>query len=253
MVALVSGTRWTDVPKDLYIPPDALEVWLDSFSGPLDVLLYLIKRQNIDILNIPMSSITEQYMDYIHLMESHRLGLAAEYLVMAAILLEIKSKLLLPVTVDSSDPMDVDPRLELVQRLQMYEQYKEAARDVDALYRQERDCYVVTLGALETTRLRQHPPIELSFLMNAWFDVLRRQLQQTPHTVSLEKLSVQDKMMVILLYASGEWRGWVDVINIHEGRRGVVVTLLALLELAKQSKIVLMQNEPFDDLYLKAM
>jgi len=249
--AVVQGEPLALLPEDLYIPPDALEVFLEAFEGPLDLLLYLIKRQNLDVLDIPIANITKQYMTYIDLMESMRLELAAEYLLMAAMLAEIKSRMLLP-RPESLDEED-DPRAELVRRLQEYERFKQAAENLDELPRQERDSFIAKAEppALELTR--PDAEVELSDLLAAFKDILSRAEVNTHHLIQRETLSIREKMTMILSAVSTE--GFADLtslFNFKEGRRGVVVTFMAILELLKGAMIDLVQAEPFAPIYVKA-
>ena len=249
--AVVQGEPLALLPEDLYIPPDALEVFLEAFEGPLDLLLYLIKRQNLDVLDIPIANITKQYMTYIDLMESMRLELAAEYLLMAAMLAEIKSRMLLP-RPESLDEED-DPRAELVRRLQEYERFKQAAENLDELPRQERDSFIAKAEppALELTR--PDAEVELSDLLAAFKDILSRAEVNTHHLIQRETLSIREKMTMILSAVSTE--GFADLtslFNFKEGRRGVVVTFMAILELLKGAMIDLVQAESFAPIYVKA-
>ena len=249
--ALVQGEPLTVIPQDLYIPPDALLVFLEAFEGPLDLLLYLIKRQNIDILNIPVAAITRQYMEYIALMERLELELAAEYLVMAAMLAEIKSRMLLPRPTESQD--EEDPRAELVRRLQEYEQFKKAAEDLDALDRLERD---IQLTSIDIPRFEVDVPlpgVSLGDLMSAFRDVVNRAEQFASHHVEREPLSVRERMVIVLERISAEkFTNFIDFFDPREGRMGVVVSFIAILELLKESLIELVQSEPYAPIYVKA-
>ncbi|MCP0913495.1 MULTISPECIES: segregation and condensation protein A [Legionella] len=253
VVAIVEGKPLTELPGDLFIPPDALEVLLDSFSGPLDLLLYLIRRQNIDILNIPITLITQQYMQYIQLMKERRLELAADYLVMAALLAEIKSRMLLPPVVGTQDEeADEDPRMTLVRRLQAYEQFKKAAAYIDALPRYERDVFQVHLAA-EVEAITAYPSIELAQLAAVMTQLLEQQSHLLQHQIIKEPLSVRDRMNKIL--AGLQDRALVEIctfLSHDEGRAGLVVTLLATLELSRQSLVIIMQADAFAPIYLKA-
>ena len=249
--ALVEGEPLTIIPQDLYIPPDALQVFLEAFEGPLDLLLYLIKRQNLDILNIPVATITKQYMEYIHLMEKMQLELAAEYLVMASMLAEIKSRMLLP-RPEGADDED-DPRAELIRRLQEYEQYRKAAEDMDALPREEREIFFTQaeLPDLET----EIPEVEVSIndLLMAFRDVFNRAEQFASHHIERETLSVRERMSIVLSkLKSDDYTEFKEFFNVEEGRMGVVVSFLAILELVKESMIDLVQNEAFAPIYVKA-
>ncbi|KTD34262.1 segregation and condensation protein A [Legionella moravica] len=251
--AIVDGVELTQVPDDLFIPPDALEVLLDSFSGPLDLLLYLIRKQNIDILDIPMVSITRQYLQYIQLMECRRLELAADYLLMAAMLAEIKSRLLLPVTPNSEDGEEEDPRMTLVRKLQAYEQIKEAAQLLDALPRKDRDNFIIQITPDEIETIKVHPDVELSDLIEAMKGLLLREEQMTHHQIAREAMSVRERMSLVLLkLQEHKVLEFTQLFLPEEGRMGLVVSLLAILELARQSLIVITQNQPFSPIHLQA-
>ncbi len=249
--AFVQGEAVTTLPKDLYIPPDALEVILEAFEGPLDLLLYLIRRQNLDVLDIPIADITCQYMKYIDLMEDLRLELAAEYLVMAAMLAEIKSRMLLPrpVEIDEED----DPRAELVRRLQEYERYKQAAEDIDQIPRVGRDVFPVEVQAPEKQVVRKPPEVSLQELLIAAKEAMTRAELFSHHHVQMEALSVRERMSMVLEVAgSDEFTPFISLFQPAEGRMGVVVALLAVLELIKESLIELVQSEPFAPIYIRA-
>jgi segregation and condensation protein A len=249
--ALVQGEPLTVIPQDLYIPPDALLVFLEAFEGPLDLLLYLIKRQNIDILNIPIAAITKQYMEYIALMEQLELELAAEYLVMAAMLAEIKSRMLLPRPVEADD--EDDPRAELVRRLQEYEQFKQAAEDLDALDRLEREIHLVSIDIPKLDIDVPMPEVSLADLMSAFRDVVNRAEQFASHHVEREPLSVRERMVIVLERINAEkFTSFIDFFDPREGRMGVVVSFMAILELLKESLIELVQSEPYAPIYVKA-
>jgi segregation and condensation protein A len=249
--ALVQGEPLTVIPQDLYIPPDALLVFLEAFEGPLDLLLYLIKRQNIDILNIPIAAITRQYMEYIQLMEHLELELAAEYLVMASMLAEIKSRMLLPRPVHDED--EDDPRAELVRRLQEYEQFKQASQDLDELDRLERDIH---LTSIEVPRFEidvPQPEVSLTDLMSAFRDVVNRAEQFASHHVDREPLSVRERMVIVLeRIRADEFTNFIDFFDPSEGRMGVVVSFIAILELLKESLIEIVQSRPYAPIYVKA-
>jgi len=249
--AVVQGTPVNEPPKDLYIPPDALEVFLEAFEGPLDLLLYLIKRQNLDILDIPIARITEQYMSYIDMMEEIKLELAAEYLVMAAMLAEIKSRMLLP-RPPSDDVEEDDPRAELVRRLQEYERYKKAAEDLDALPRLERELHNVVV-MYEPEGIEQQPPdVSLDALLEAFRDVLSRAEMFADHRVQRETLSVRERMALVMDRASPDtFISFGELFTIEEGKAGVVVTLIAILELIKESLIEMVQNDERGPIYVK--
>jgi segregation and condensation protein A len=248
--ALVQGRQMMP-PQDLYIPPDALEVFLEAFEGPLDLLLYLIKRNNLDILDVPLAEITRQYMQYIELMADMRLELAAEYLVMAAMLAEIKSRMLLPRPAELED--EGDPRAELVRRLQEYERFKQAAEDIDRLPRMERDIFPVEVAGPETKVVKLPPAVDLREILLAFQEVMTRIDLYSHHHVLLEPLSVRERMTNILQALDSEqFTAFSSLFTAEEGRRGVVVTLLALLELVKESLIEMVQTEAFGAIYIKA-
>jgi segregation and condensation protein A len=249
--ALVAGEPLTIIPKDLYIPPDALEVILEAFEGPLDLLLYLIKRQNLDILDIPIREITSQYVQYIEMMQTIRIEIAAEYLVMAAMLAEIKSRMLLPRPTEEED--EQDPRAELVRRLQEYERFKQAAEDIDELPRMHRDTFTPSAELPEIHQDRPMPEIELRELLMAFKDAMSRAEMYSHHQIQREALSVRERMSKVLdrISASG-FTDYRTLFTIEEGRRGVVVTLLAILELVKEQLIDMVQSEPFSPIHIKA-
>jgi segregation and condensation protein A len=250
--AYVAGKAVTQLPQDLYIPPDALEVFLEAFEGPLDLLLYLIKRQNIDILEIDVSQITSQYMAYVDLMESHQFELAAEYLVMAAMLAEIKSRMLLPRSSSETEDEE-DPRAQLIRRLQEYERYKKAAEDIDALPRLERDFFLVQAAAPVLERHTPDPVVELKEILIALSSVLRRADMFEHHHIQRETLSTREKMSEILVRLSSQrFIPLVSLLMREEGRLGVVVTFLAVMELLKDSMIEIIQTEAFGPIHLKA-
>ena len=250
--AIVQGEPYTALPRDLYIPPDALEVFLEAFEGPLDLLLYLIRRQNLDILDIPIAEITRQYMEYIDLMEELQLELAAEYLVMAAMLAEIKSRMLLP-RPPLEEGEEEDPRAELVRRLQEYERYKQAGEDIDALPRINRDVYSAAAEMSERKVVRLVPDVTMKELLVAFKDVLHRAEMFSHHHVGREQLSVRQRMSDVLEGLQGrEFREFTSLFTPEEGKLGVVVTFLALLELIKQALIELVQAEAFGPIHVKA-
>lgn len=252
-LAVVRGEPVLQMPQDLYIPPDALEVILDAFEGPLDLLLYLIRRQNLDILDIPVAEITRQYIDYIDLMQDMRLELAAEYLVMAAILAEIKSRLLLPRPPDA-DQIEDDPRAELVRRLQEYERFKQAAADIDALPRLERDTSPATAFLPERNVIRLPPPVDMRELFLAMKDVIKRAELFSHHAIKRETLSVRERMSAVLnTLDNGQFHAFETLFTLEEGRLGVIVTFLAMLELAKELLVEIMQAESLGPIYVKSL
>jgi len=250
-LAVVRGERLMELPRDLYIPPDALEVILEAFEGPLDLLLYLIRKQNLDILDIPITVITRQYMAYIEMMDTLRLELAAEYLVMAAMLAEIKSRMLLPRPEEIED--EDDPRAELIRRLQQYEQIKGAAVRINDMPRLERDLFVATAELPELRRRKPEPDVDLKQLLLALNDVFTRADQLASHQISREALSVRERMTGILGELNAEqFTPFVELFDPSEGRLGVVVSFLAILELIKESLIDIQQASVFAPIYLRA-
>lgn len=250
--AVVQGKELTNLPKDLYIPPDALEVILEAFEGPLDLLLYLIRRQNLDILEINVAEITRQYMGYIDLMSSIQLELAAEYLVMAAMLAEIKSRMLLPRQIMEDDD-EGDPRAELIRRLQEYERFKTAAEDIDEIPRVGRDLHQASADAPGREQERQYPDVDMREILTALADVLRRAEMFESHHVEREKLSTRERMSQVLERLRGEqFIPFVSLFKVAEGRLGVVVTFLAVMELIKESLVEIVQNESFGPIHIKA-
>lgn len=250
--AMVQGEAVTQLPHDLYIPPDALEVFLDAFEGPLDLLLYLIKRQNLDILDIPIAEITRQYVQYVELMKELRLELAAEYLVMAAMLAEIKSRMLLPRPV-SEEEDEEDPRAELVRRLQEYERFKQAAEDLDNLPRTGRDVFRVNVEAPQKNVIKLAPTVSLQDMLFAMKEVMGRSEMFAHHHIQREPLSVRERMSNVLsLVRADKFIEFTSLFRPDEGRQGVVVTLLAILELLKGSLIEMVQSEAFGPIHVKA-
>ena len=250
--ALVYGEAFTKLPQDLYIPPDALEVILEAFEGPLDLLLYLIKRQNLDILDVPVAQITSQYMQYVELMKSLNLELAAEYLVMAALLGEIKSRMLLPRQTEEEDD-EHDPRAELIRRLQEYERYKKAAEDIDEMPRVGREIHLAAADQPRFERERAHPDVDLREVLLALQEVLHRADMFESHQVSREKLSTRERMTQVLeRLGRDRFVPFVSLFSYEEGRLGVVVTFLAILELVKESLVELVQSAPLGPIHVKA-
>jgi segregation and condensation protein A len=241
------------VPDDLYIPPDALEVILDTFEGPLDLLLYLIRRKNLNILDIPVAQITAQYMKYISIMQDFRFDLAGEYLVMAAMLAEIKSRMLIPRESEVED--EEDPRAELVRRLQEYERFKQAAEDIDELPRMSRDTFYVSAEPPEMDKQKPVPEVELREMLLALADVITRADMFAHHHVQLEPLSTRERMTHILVMLSeieGGFLPFVSLFKVEEGRLGVVVSFLALLELIKDSLVEIVQTEDHGHIHVRA-
>lgn len=250
--AIVQGQAVTSLPKDLYIPPEALEVILEAFEGPLDLLLYLIRRQNLDILDIDVSEITQQYMSYVEMMDSMHFELAAEYLVMAAMLAEIKSRMLLPRS-EEAEEEEEDPRAQLIRRLQEYERFKEAAEDLDELPRMGRDIHSGSAQAPDRNATRPDPDVDLKEVLLALGDVLRRADMFEHHQIEREKLSTRERMTQVLAnLRSDSFVPFVNLFTVEEGRLGVVVTFLAVMELIKESLVEIVQNETFGSIHVKA-
>jgi len=250
-LALVYGEALTEMPVDLYIPPDALEVILEAFEGPLDLLLYLIRKQNIDILDIPVAEITRQYMGYVELMKSVRLELAAEYLVMAAMLAEIKSRMLLPRSAEIEEE-EGDPRAELIRRLQEYERFKAAAEGLDTLPRVGREVVVPRLEAPQAKVRKLLPQVSLEELLVSMAEVMRRNDLFESHQITRETLSTRERMSEVLeRLKGGGFVPFVELFTAEEGKLGVVVTFMAILELVKESLIELVQNEPFAVIHVR--
>ena len=245
-LAVVHGQPVLQIPQDLYIPPDALEVILDAFEGPLDLLLYLIRRQNLEILDIPVAEITRQYVAYIQSMHEMRFELAADYLVMAAILAEIKSRMLLPRAV-AEEGLEDDPRADLVRRLQEYERFKKAAQDLDSLPRQDRDTAPAQAFVPERASIRLPPPVDLREMLLALHDVFKRAELYTQHAIKRDALSVRQRMGELLERMSdGAFHRFESLFTVEEGKLGVVVTFLGLLTLAKEQLVEIVQEQPGD-------
>ena len=239
-VAIVRGESVTELPQDLYIPPDALEVFLEAFQGPLDLLLYLIRKQNLDILDIPIAEVTRQYMVYVELMQAVKLEL-----VMAAMLAEIKSRMLLPRPA-GEEGEEADPRAELIRRLQEYERYRNAAESIDKLPRVGREVHLVVIENDHPPVKRIEPNVSLFDLLDAFKEVLVRAELYRHHRVQLEPLSVRERMTRILAKINSEaFVRFEEMFDLQEGRRGLVVTFMAILELLKESLVVVVQQEPY--------
>ena len=250
--AMVRGEAVTELPKDLYIPPQALEVFLDAFEGPLDLLLYLIRRQNLDILDIDVAQITEQYMRYVELMDAMQFELAAEYLLMAAMLAEIKSRMLLPRS-SAVEEDEEDPRANLVRRLQEYERFKKAAEDLEAMPRLERELWQASAAPPDLRLERPLPEVDMREVLLALGEVLRRAEMYASHHIQMESLSTRERMSQVLeTLTQGGFVPFVSLFKPEEGRLGVVVTFLALMELMKESLIELVQTEGFGSIHIKA-
>jgi len=249
--AVVQGEPVTQLPRDLYIPPQALEVFLEAFEGPLDLLLYLIRRQNLDILDIPLADITRQYMNYIELMNEMQLELAGEYLVMAATLAEIKSRMLLPRS-SEAQAEESDPRADLVRRLQEYERFKQAAESVDRLPRLERDVWLARAENTARRPVNQLPTVTLQEMIVAFREVVVRAAMFQHHHVQRERLSVRARMTDVLVAVEGG--GFVEFLKLfrpEEGRMGVTVTFMAILELVREGLLDLVQTEPYGPLHVR--
>ena len=252
-LAMVAGEALTELPKDLYIPPAALEVFISSFEGPLDLLLYLIRRQNLDILQINVAEVTRQYIAYIEMMDAMRFELAAEYLVMAAMLAEIKSRMLLPRVVDSDGDEEEDPRANLIRRLQEYECFKRAAEDIDALPRLDRELFIATAAPPPLERKVAEPDVEMKDILLALSDVMRRAEMFSSHHVAREVLSTRERMSMVMDDLRGQpFMPFVALFRVEEGKLGVVVTFLAVLELVKESLVDIVQTEVFGPIHVKA-
>jgi len=251
--AVVQGKAFMDMPKDLYIPPDALEVILEAFEGPLDLLLYLIRKQNLDILEIDVSEITRQYVSYVEMMQSMQFELAAEYLVMAAMLAEIKSRMLLPRSEELEDEDEEDPRALLIRRLQEYERFKQAAEEIDELPRMGRDTQQVKVKEPDRNLTRPDPEVSMKEILLALSEVLRRADLFESHQIQKEKLSTRERMTQVLDSLKGkQFVPFVSLFKAEEGRLGVVVTFLAVMELIKEKLVEIVQSETFGPIHVKA-
>lgn len=251
---LVKGQQLLELPKDLYIPPEALEVFLDAFEGPLDLLLYLIRKHNLDILDIPIAKITHQYIAYVEMMKTLQLELAAEYLVMAATLAEIKSRMLLPRAPSEDEEEDIDPRAELIRRLQLYEQFKQAAMDLDDLPRFERDTFACVADTPTWEKEKPQPDVSMQELLLSLADVIKRADMVESHQIQREELSVREAMGTVLDAVNAqEFTDFSKLFRVETGRAGVIVTFLALLELLREQMIELVQAEPFAPIYVRAI
>jgi len=251
--AVVEGEPITQMPRDLYIPPDALQVFLEAFEGPLDLLLYLIRRQNLDIVDIPIAEITRQYLQYIDVMRDMQLELAGEYLLMAATLAEIKSRMLLPRPQGEGGHEEEDPRAELVRRLQEYERFKQAALDIEMLPRVDRDTFPASAELAERRVVRLLPEVTLKEMLVALKDVMQRADMFAHHHIARERLSVRQRMSDVL--GALETRAFVEFTQLfrpQEGRMGVTVTFSAVLELLREGLIEIVQSEPFAPIHVRA-
>jgi segregation and condensation protein A len=254
-IAVVSGKQILDCPKGLYIPPDALEIFLETFEGPLDLLLYLIRKQDLDILNIPIAEITKQYLEYITVMTALRLELAAEYLLMAAILAEIKSRLLLPISGSVESDEECDPRAELIRRLQEYEQFKKAAEALDALPQVNRDVFICQAKPPERAAEPVLIPIAMTDLLTVMRDIMQRNAHFAHHQIHKEPLSIRARMTHILeqlqRIEAGAFVEWSTFFEPDQGKMGIVVSLIAILELCREFLIELVQNKTFAPIYVR--
>jgi segregation and condensation protein A len=250
--AIVEGQPVTEMPRDLYIPPQALEVFLEAFEGPLDMLLYLIRRQNLDVLDIPIAEITRQYMRYIELMQVLQLELAGEYLLMAATLAEVKSRMLLPRLGAEASAEETDPRAELVRRLQEYERFKRAAEGIDRMPRLERDTWVATADMADRKVVRMPPQVTLQEMLLAFQEVLSRSDMFAHHHVQREPLSVRQRMTEVLAsLTASTFIDFVQLFRADEGRRGVTVTFVAILELMREGLVEIVQSEAYGPLHVR--
>jgi segregation and condensation protein A len=255
ITAKLHGQPFLTMPQDLYIPPEALEVILETFEGPLDLLLYLIRRENLDILNIPIAEITRQYMEYVELMKDFHLELAAEYLVMAAILAEIKSKMLLPRPNQSEASEELDPRAELIRRLLEYERAKLGAKALDELPQQGRDVFPIEIEVPSTDEVQKPvAQVDLKELLLAFKDVLQRHRLVAKHQIQREPLSIRERMSQVLAgLKPDQFSDFSSFFTLTEGRMGVVVTFIAILELMRQSLIEIVQAAPFNPIHIRAV
>lgn len=249
-IAMVNGAPLTEMPQDLYIPPEALSIFLDTFEGPLDLLLYLIRKHSLDILDIPMAELTRQYMDYVEIMRVTQLELAADYLLMAALLIEIKSRMLLPRPPKEMDNEE-DPRAALVRRLLEYEQMKAAAQKLDAIPQAGRDFALVEV-MIDAALIKHEPKVAVVDLKNVWLTLLARAKVNRHHHITREELSVRAHMSRILRsLQSGEFVPFVDMFEPEKGAPLLIVSFLAVLELTRESLVEISQAAPFDPIYLR--
>ncbi len=251
-LAFINGEALIEKPEDLYIPPDALELILEAFEGPLDLLLYLIRKQKFDIVNLPVYQVTQQYMEYVELMKDIKLELAAEYLLMAAILAEVKSRMLLPKRPDAEEDED-DPRAELIRRLKEYELIKNAAQELDNIPRQERDVFPAQAQTCDSVApIRVLPSVSLQEMVLGFQAAMQRAQAFEHHHIEKETLSTRERMSLILQQISSEhFTGFDELFQASEGKAGVVVTFLAILELAKESLIELVQAQPYANIHIR--
>ncbi len=249
---LIHGEALETWPQDLFIPPDALEIFLETFQGPLDLLLYLIRKQNFDILDIPVALIIRQYMEYVELMRKFRLDLAAEYLVMAAMLAEIKSRMLLP-QLEPEEEEEDDPGAALVRRLQEYERFRQAAQDIDSQPRLERELYLAGVGFQDPEPIRIESRASLNDLVVAFRNVMERSRLNRNFSIDREGLTMREKMAFILrkIQNTSRFMRFEEFFDRGQGRIGLVVSFMAILELVRDDMVVVMQNEPFGSIHVK--
>ena len=249
---LINGEALENWPQDLFIPPDALEVFLETFQGPLDLLLYLIRKQNFDILDIPVALIIRQYMEYVELMRKFRLDLAAEYLVMAAMLAEIKSRMLLP-QLPPEEAEEDDPKAALVRRLQEYERFRQAAQDIDSQPRLERELYLVSVGFQDPEPVKVESRASLNDLVVAFRNVIERSRLSRNFSIDREGLTMREKMAFILrkIQNTSRFVRFEEFFDLKQGKPGLVVSFMAILELVRDDMLVVMQNEPFGSIHVK--
>lgn len=251
-LATINGEQILLPHDDLYIPPNALKIFLESFEGPLDLLLYFIRKQNLDILDINVAEITNQYVEYIELMEKLQFDLAGEYLLMAAYLTEIKSRMMLPVET-AEDELEDDPRAELIKRLQEYERFKTASMKIESMPRINRDFFSASTALPEFESKEALPSLELEKLSNIFYELLEKQKLRGSHIIEFEKLSTREKMSYILdLLVNDKYLDFFKICIVEEGKIGIIVNFLALLELVKDSLITLIQSEDFGQIHLSA-
>jgi segregation and condensation protein A len=251
IVARLYGEPLTNLPKDLYIPPEALEVFLEAFEGPLDLLLYLIRKQDFNILDIPMAAVTRQYLAYIEEIRGRSLELAGDYLLMAALLIDIKSRMLLPVKKTDSGEEVEDPRAELARRLVEYEKIKLAAQEIDRLPLLGRDFFKAQVHIEQATMLRM-PDVTAVDLRQAWLEIMRRAKLVEHHKITREELSVREHMTMVLRHLKNKtYAEFEDLFDVNKGLPVLVVTFVALLELAKESLVEITQAEAFAPIYVR--
>ena len=250
---LINGEALEKWPQNLFIPPDALEVFLETFQGPLDLLLYPIRKQNLDILDIPVALIIRQYMEYVELMRKFRLDLAAEYLVMAAMLAEIKSRMLLPQLYPEEESEEDDPRVALVRRLQVYERFRQAAQDIDSQPRLERELYLVSVGFQDPEPVKVESRASLNDLVVAFRNLIERSRLNRKFSIDREGLTMREKMAYILhkIHNTSRFVRFEEFFNLEQGRTGLVVSFMAILELMRDDMLVVVQNESFGSIYVK--